>query len=311
MAKSDKNEWKQYYLDVIRALPNLVYVVDERCKLTACNEKMLHLLGIEDISDLQETLYSRLIRHTGYSESRIHTLKKDDIEALLSGKNQRDHDEPPVVDADGNIIYFQASRTPLYDQHNQVRGMLVVLTDVSERKKLESQFEKIREKLEEFNKRELKTTSLPPNVHRKQESPPNILVVEDNILAQKAAQSLLMQLDCLVDVADTIDKALALFKPGKYDLVFMDIGLQDSSGYLVSKKIRQLEDQTGYRVPIIALTGFEADVVKVDCNDYFMEGAITKPLSSDQARQIIEHYVHHIDIPVRGLKTSMDGEKRN
>ena len=297
-------EWHHYYQEIIRCMPNLVYVLDKDCVLTACNEQVLRLLGIEEITDLKGTFYSRLIHHTGYSETRINGLKRDDINALLSGENQINVIEPPVVDSEGNIIYYSAQRSVLRDKDGHLRGMVVVLTDITERKKLDEQLEKIREKLQEFNKLDGKNLSQPPAALRSKQTPPKILMVEDNILAQKAAQSLLLQLDCLVDVADSSDEAIKLFKPGKYDLVFMDIGLQDSSGYLVSKKIRQLESKTSHRVPIIALTGYEADVVKVDCNEYFMEGAITKPLSSEQAKQIIERYVHHIDIPVRGLKSA-------
>lgn len=141
-------------------------------------------------------------------------------------------------------------------------------------------------------------------IFRDPKNPPKVLMIEDNAIAQKAVQALLMQLDCQVDVADSGEKAVSLFKPGKYDLIFMDIGLEDGSGYVVSKKLRQIEDGSGFRVPIIALTGYEADVVKMDCNDYFMEGAITKPLTSEQARQIIEHYIYHMDIPISGLKTT-------
>lgn len=135
-------------------------------------------------------------------------------------------------------------------------------------------------------------------------------MVEDNSIAQKAAQALLMQLDCHVDVAESGDKAALLFEPGKYDLVFMDIGLEDTSGYVVSKKIRQLEQSTEYHVPIIALTGYQADIVKYDCEDYSMEGALTKPLTTEQAKQIIQHYIYHIDIPIHGLK-SIKGQRSN
>lgn len=297
-------EWHQYYQDVIRCMPNLVYVLDKHCVLTACNDHVLNLLGLERLDDLEETFYSRLVHHTQYSETRIHSLKRDDINALLSGQSQHDVIEAPVVDSEGNIIYYSASRTLLFDKDKQVQGMVVVLTDITERKKLDEQFEKIREKLQEFNKIEHKSMPYPANVQRSSHTPPKILMVEDNLMAQKAAQSLLMQLDCLVDAADSSEQALKLFKPGKYDLVFMDIGLQDTSGYLVSKKIRQVESNTGYRVPIIALTGYEADVVKADCNEYFMEGAITKPLTSEQAKQIIERYIHHIDVAIRGLKSN-------
>lgn len=306
-AEMSMEEWHRYYQDVIACLPNLVYVVDKHCILTACNQGMCQLLGIERAQDLHETLYTRLITHTRYSETRINLLKRNDIDALLSAEPQSGVAEPPIVDSEGNILYFEAQRSPLFDKDHHVIGMVVILTNINERKKMEDQFEKIREKLQEFNRAQSNGNPYPANVQRNTRMAPKILMVEDNLLAQKAAQSLLMELDCLVDVADSSEAAIELFKPGKYDLIFMDIGLQETSGYLVSKQIRQIENNTGYRVPIIALTGYEADVVKIDCNEYFMEGAITKPLSSEQARQIIERYVNHIDIPVYGMKSGEVG----
>ena len=83
----------------------------------------------------------------------------------------------------------------------------------------------------------------------------------------------------------------------------MDIGLQDTSGYVVSKKLREMEKNTEYHVPIIALTSYQADVVKYDCNDYFMDGVITKPLSNKQAEQIIKRYVYHENIEISGLQS--------
>ena len=81
----------------------------------------------------------------------------------------------------------------------------------------------------------------------------------------------------------------------------MDIGLEGTSGYMLAKEVRKLEQGSRYRVPIIALTGFDAEIVKSDCEYYQMEGAIHKPLTVEQVRQIIQHYIKHIDIDVAGL----------
>ena len=119
-----------------------------------------------------------------------------------------------------------------------------------------------------------------------------VLLVEDNIIAQHVQQSLLMSLNCDVDIAGSGDAACMLFEPGKYGIVFMDIGLQDTSGYIVSKTFREMEKNTRYHVPIIALTVYQAEVVKDDCSDYFMDGVITKPLTSEKALQIIKQHVY-------------------
>ena len=56
-------------------------------------------------------------------------------------------------------------------------------------------------------------------------------------------------------------------------------------------------------MPIVALTGFDVDVVKTDCDYYFMEGALAKPLTKEQARQLIQRYVYQMPIPIQGLKS--------
>ena len=130
---------------------------------------------------------------------------------------------------------------------------------------------------------------------------PRVLLVEDNVIAQKVEKNLLQTLGCEVDVAENGEGSLLLFAPGKYDVIFMDIGLQDTSGYIVAKKIREQESGTDYHVPIIALTSYKAEAVKHDCREYFMAGAITKPLTMDQAEQIIQYYIYDKDVMVEGL----------
>lgn len=305
-AKKDPNEIEQYYTDVIACMPNVVYLLDRNCTLTGCNKNFCRLIGLEYKEEiLGGNFYKRLITKANWSKERVDVLKRDDINALLSAEPAYDVEEAPVIDEEANASYYLSSRVPLLNKNKEVIGLVVILTDVTEQVMVQEELEQLKQDLNE-NSARLQNTLAKANYNEEyveNRKPPRVLMVEDNSVAQKAAQALLMQLDCHVDVADSGDKAAALFEPGKYDLVFMDIGLEDTSGYVVSKRIRQSEKGTDHHVPIIALTGFEADVIKYDCDDYSMEGALTKPLTSEQAKQIIQHYIYHIDIPVRGLKT--------
>ena len=308
-AKKDLNNMHQYYLDIIDCMPNLVYFVDRNCTLIGCNKNFLNLFGLSKKEEIiGNPHYKKLISLAHWSPERVEVLKRDDINALLSEKPLYDIEEQPVLDKEGEPIFYLATRIPLFNQEKELTGLVCILRDVTQYRLLKEQLEHVKQELEE-TKAELQDNQA-KTVYKEEylehKRPPRVLMVEDNSVAQKAAQSLLMQLDCHVDVADSGDKATALFTPGKYDLVFMDISLEDTSGYVVSKKIRQLEKGTEFHVPIIALTGYEADIIKYDCNDYSMEGALTKPLTSEQAKQIIQHYIYHIDIPVRGLKSIKD-----
>lgn len=304
--KAKENEVQQYYLDVIDSMPNLVYLLDKNCTLTGSNKNFRDLLHLSNWGDVLGQSPYKMLRTIGnWSQERVEMFKRDDINVILSEEPIYHAQEAPIVNANNEIVYYQSTRIPLFNKNKEVIGLLGILTNVTEMKEMKEQFIKIKKQLQTYNAKPPKS---PQSTDKRLEefdskTPLRVLMVEDNSTAQKAAQALLMQLDCHVDIADSGDKAALLFEPGKYDLVFMDIGLEDTSGYVVSKKIRQLEKGTDYHVPIIALTGYEADIVKYDCADYSMEGALTKPLTTEQAKQIIQHYIYHIDIPVRGLKS--------
>ena len=203
---------------------------------------------------------------------------------VFSGQPMHDRDLPPMNFQDGSIHHFICDRNPLRDASGQILGAVVVLVEVPGPRPKRNETQPASSELD-FE-------------HRK----PRVLIVEDNLVAKQVEESLLRALNCDVDCAGSGQEAMALFQPGAYDLVIMDIGLEDTSGYVLSKQFRQLEKSSGLHVPIIALTSFEAELVKYDCEYYFMDGVISKPLSSEQAAQIVEHFIYHKNTPIIGLK---------
>lgn len=288
----DVNNLHDFYMTIINTVPNLVYWVDAECNLIGCNKAFVQLLGLNKLKCNGITPYEQLVKFTDWEEKRIDQLKLDDMHVIFSGEPHYNKDEQPVKNKEGVSLYFQSTRVPIYDQFKKITGLVVSLTDVTALKTLEPQG------------KPQKPVSVPVENKFMGDHVTTILMIEDNIIAQCIEKALLTSLHCEVDIADSEADALKLFNPGKYDLVLMDLGLENSSGYVVAKKLRQKEQNTQYHVPIIALTSYDADTVKADCEQYFMEGAITKPLTSEQAEQIIKHYIYHIDIPVQGLKHS-------
>lgn len=278
----------QYYMDIINCMPNIVYWIDNNCLLKGCNKHFVELLGLKRVNDFSGTPYEPMSHFSGGSNERIEALRLDDLKVLFSGEPTYDVEEPPIYNKKGKALYYHSTRVPLFDKNKQVVGLVVVLTDVTDRKKIEAQ--------EVDTPIQMKGKDAIEHLNE-----PNVLMVEDNFIAQRVEEALLTTLHCHVDIAESGEKALKLFNPGKYDIVFMDIGLEDTSGYMVAKKFRQMEKDTTYHVPIIALTSYQANAVKDDCNDYFMDGVLTKPLTSEQAQQIIKHFVYHENVPVGGL----------
>ncbi len=276
----------QYYMDIINCMPNIVYWIDVNCVLKGCNNHFIKMLGTKKFEHGTATPYQQLVKHAGWDSDRVESFMLDDMAVIFSGEVRSNVIEVPIVVKNQQVLYFTSTRVPLFDQQKQVVGLVVILTDNSKSQAISDR-------------------SSPYNLNYPfqpfKDKTIRALIVEDNPIAQKVEQALLTELNCKVDLAASGEQALQLFVPGQYDLVLMDIGLQDTSGYIVAKKIREMEKNTKDYVPIVALTSYQADVVKYDCRDYLMDGVMTKPLSKKQAEQIIQYYVHRENIKIDGL----------
>jgi DNA-binding response OmpR family regulator len=129
------------------------------------------------------------------------------------------------------------------------------------------------------------------------------MVIEDHESYRHLIKSFFEQQGCTVDDADSFDKAMALFKPGSYHLISMDLGLgKDSSGQVITKNFRSLEKGTNQHVPIVALTGFQySEQLAYDFNYYQIDGCLVKPVSEEQIGQLLRYFVGHENINVEGL----------
>lgn len=118
-----------------------------------------------------------------------------------------------------------------------------------------------------------------------------ILLVEDHITTARVTQAILEDLHYQVDIAGDGDQALDLVAKQQYDIIFMDIGLSDMSGYEVTKKIRANTELPNNRSPIIGLTAHESDENKKDCIEAGMNAVSTKPLVKAKIEDIFSMFV--------------------
>lgn len=117
-----------------------------------------------------------------------------------------------------------------------------------------------------------------------------LLLVEDNNIAQKGAILVLSSLGYEIEVADCGEKAIALFKPNKYALIFMDVGLPDMKGYQVTERLREIEQGTGHRAPILGLSAMVTEEENRLGAMAGMDQMQVKPLSLGQTTQLLKQY---------------------
>lgn len=117
-----------------------------------------------------------------------------------------------------------------------------------------------------------------------EQSPLQILLVEDIELNITVATNLLESLGHTVFVARSGHEALTMYPRHTYDLVLLDIQLPDMTGFDIAKTLRAEEKSLP---PLVALT---ANVIK-DKTEYINQGmddAISKPISVTAMTDVIE-----------------------
>ena len=113
-----------------------------------------------------------------------------------------------------------------------------------------------------------------------------VLLVEDDRLSQKVCGTILNELGCRVDIADSGEKAIELVANKAYDLIFMDIGLHDMTGLSATEKIKN-HTGSNQTIPIIALTAHASREDRELCQKIGMSGYLTKPASYEDIKKLL------------------------
>ncbi len=119
-----------------------------------------------------------------------------------------------------------------------------------------------------------------------------ILLVEDNLVNQKVAMSMLQKLGYSPDVATSGKEALLALRKKAYDLVFMDCQMPELDGYETTKIIRT--DRTACITPDIPIVAMTAHAMKGDrekCIAAGMDDYISKPIRKADLEDILRKFL--------------------
>lgn len=120
-----------------------------------------------------------------------------------------------------------------------------------------------------------------------------ILVAEDIGINMILVRALLRQL-CpgaeLLEVANGVE-AVKLYQEHSPDLILMDIQMPEMDGLDATKKIRQIESESGTHVPIIACTAGALSDEKEKCLAAGMDDFLAKPVERVKMQAILEEFL--------------------
>jgi len=117
-----------------------------------------------------------------------------------------------------------------------------------------------------------------------------VLVVEDNIINQKIAQVMLEDLGCKVHIVANGKEVLEQMNMlVEYDIIFMDIGLPDISGFDIVTKLRQ--EPALQKIPIVAMTAHILERDKQQAASAGVNCIVAKPISYGSIAEVLEEYM--------------------
>jgi signal transduction histidine kinase len=122
-----------------------------------------------------------------------------------------------------------------------------------------------------------------PSTVREERVGPHILVVDDNDAAAWGIGRILELKGCTVSYAYDGKQAIEETANRSPDIILLDMGLPDRSGYLVAKTIRA----GGFRGRLIALTGFSTDDARAKGREAGIEYFVIKPAGYADLKRVI------------------------
>ncbi len=105
----------------------------------------------------------------------------------------------------------------------------------------------------------------------------HVLLVEDNIVNQLVARTVLERRGHSVDVAGDGAVALEMVAQNRYDIVLMDVQMPTMDGMEATRRIRQSENGS-HRIPIIAMTAHAMTGDRDACLSVGMDDYVSKPI---------------------------------
>ena len=115
--------------------------------------------------------------------------------------------------------------------------------------------------------------------------PYRILLIEDNVVAAKALETLLKQTGHTVEVAHTGQAGIEAARKSKQEVVLCDIGLPDLDGYQVARTLR-LEPELKWCV-LVAITGYGQEADKRRALEAGFNAHVTKPVDVQELERLL------------------------
>ena len=133
-----------------------------------------------------------------------------------------------------------------------------------------------------------------------------VLVVEDYAANQMVLRLQLQTLGYEVDIASDGAAALNKWRAARHDLILTDVNMPVMDGLALTRAIRAAEQDSGNRVPIIAITAAAERSQQKSCIDAGMDEVLLKPIALESLREVMARQLGSKATPTTAETTAVD-----
>jgi two-component system, sensor histidine kinase and response regulator len=117
-----------------------------------------------------------------------------------------------------------------------------------------------------------------------------VLVVEDDGVIRELLRQWITKAGHEITIVETGVEGARMAIESRFDLIFMDLWLDDIDGDEVARRIRIAEAGTGRRVPIIAISGHSPKEKEARCLEAGMDGYLAKPVTKQHVMDTLKRF---------------------
>jgi len=125
----------------------------------------------------------------------------------------------------------------------------------------------------------------------------SILLAEDNAVNQEVTLGMLEVLGCTATAVETGRRAIDLLAAHPFSVILMDCQMPELDGFEATRMIRQREQGTGRRIPIVALTAHALQGDRALCLEAGMDDYLSKPFTIEQLKAVLHRWLPPSSLP--------------
>lgn len=118
-----------------------------------------------------------------------------------------------------------------------------------------------------------------------------VLLAEDEYINRVLIETILKQLDMEITCVESGDRAVEEACQNQYDVVLMDVQMEQMDGLEATRKIRDHEKKSGGHLPVIALTARVMPGDREKCLQAGMDDYLPKPVEKDHIVDVLNKYL--------------------